>query len=48
LILLVLLGSTAPSVTWGDPVNYDQQMDLDQEKIALNKYKEERENELFL
>lgn len=37
----------APSVTWADDAKYDQMYNADQEKEALDKYREERENEMF-
>lgn len=40
-------GSVAPSVTWADDVKYDEMFDADQEREALDKYREERENEMF-
>ena len=44
---LYVKGSVAPSVTWADDAKYDQQMDMDQEELAREKYREERENEMF-
>lgn len=37
----------APSVTWADDEKYDLQMDMDQENQARDKYRLERDNEMF-
>ncbi|XP_067940216.1 pre-rRNA-processing protein TSR1 homolog [Watersipora subatra] len=39
--------SVAPSVTWAEDVKYDQQMDLDQEELAKEIYRQQREHEQF-
>lgn len=40
-------GSVAPSVAWANDVKYDEQMDMDLEQSSKDKYRQERENEMF-
>ena len=45
--VVAVSGSVAPSVTWADDMKYDERIDMNEERLALQKYQQERENEQF-